>query len=279
MGPADRSVARNLTGDVACAVVDAPKIVGAAAIPKVGFESGLAIEPGVVADFESGGARELDRLDLHQAGRKFRRQIRRVGLQDLDAVEEVRGEHVEGNHAPLRLCRGQERVVECRGAVAFAESPDVDELVFDDRDAGYLLQRAGRVRGRAGSDLLAADGVRDSLRELPLDNHRFRCRGAGRHRFGDFDLCYFPRSGEHGAGVGDLARDDFQTLDIDRKVVVRGVFDGVDSCRRFDSEGAIEVGDGLERHGPLGRHFYLRNHVARGGVVHRAGDQARFLRL
>ena len=260
-------VRRYDAGQAARAVIKAEEIAAAARVVEERAALRLVVVPDRIAHVERRTRRKLGRLHLHQSRRELARQVRRVGLLDLDVVDQAGGEQVEGHDPALRLGAGQQRVVQRRPAIAGIEAAHEHEIIHG-RHARDLLDGLGSVGRGAAANLLGANGVRDSGRQLALDQHRLLGGHRGCHRGDDIDHRLLALGGHHGAGVGDLASEHFQTLDVDRLVMgglvtdrVRARRDVVDRETAFDRRG--------RRDGQLARHLDLdlRDRIPRAGVV------------
>ena len=184
---ADRAREAAATGDLARrkpvrqrprAVVEACPIAAAAAVAEPHRPGGQAVPAAAGRDLERRGVRQLQRHDLDQAARELRRLVGRVGLADLDAVDETGREEVERHHAAVRLRGRQRRAGQRRVAVALAEPANEDGLPLDDGDAGHALHRVGGVRVVVRRHLHGADVVLHARRPHPHQE----LRGGGRRR-------------------------------------------------------------------------------------------------
>ena len=222
---------------------------------------------------------EFDGLHLDHATGEFGGEIGGIGLDDADVFDHAGGEHVERDDAFFGLGGGDHGAVELGGAVAFAEAADVDEAAADDADAGYFLQRTGRVGRRAAGEFFAAHAVADGGGELAFVEHCFRGCFDGADAFDDVDFGDVGGVGKQGAEFGGGACLDGDIGDVDGLVVGGAEAEGVGAGRSGDGESTIAAGDVAVIGSAVDGDGYTGDGAATLAIEDAAGDCSRFRRL
>ena len=132
-------------GKAARAVVEAREVRARSIIDQVVAAGELRVRTHRSLHREEGPRRRRQGLQVDDAAAEFTGEAGGIGLLNGDALEDVRREQVQRDHALQRLGAGKRGTVQQRRGIALAKTANIDEPAFDDRQAGDAGQ--GRCGG------------------------------------------------------------------------------------------------------------------------------------